>query len=147
MVRQVRARHPTAIPFTLNASSQLHVEVSRSEAFASHERLECDIWTTRAGLLANSSVCRGEVGHARANRELFYGLVVDAQEEPESVYHLRFIVLRQYIEYLFDFRGLLINRSGNYLALNSDKPFLSFVLGEYGTAQTPSGIPQSSGVP
>ncbi|PJF44584.1 MAG: hypothetical protein CUN55_03195 [Phototrophicales bacterium] len=110
--------------FTLSAAGQTHVDVARHEAISVVNALNLTSGL-RIALFANSPVWKNEISSYKANRELFWEWGWRGRENQTGI-PPRFQSLDHYLDYLFDFRGFMIQRGDQYYKMDSSRPFRHF---------------------
>lgn len=114
--------------FTLSAAGQTHVDIARDEAIPVINALNMTSGL-RIAMLANSPIWKGEVSTFKANRELFWEWGWHMRENQTGIPG-RFQNLEHYLDFVFDFRGFMIQRDAQYYKMDTSRPFRAFFTSE-----------------
>jgi gamma-glutamylcysteine synthetase len=124
--------------FTLSAAAQTHVDVNWEEAVKAVNALNATAGL-RVALMANSPLWRGQMTTNQANRELFWDWAWTNRHNQTSM-PPHFLNLDHYLDYIFDFRCLMLQRESTYYQMDTRLPFRQFFLsGEGRTGLSPLG--------
>lgn len=110
--------------FTLTAAGQTHVDVGRDEAIPLINALNITSGL-RIAMFANSPVWQQEVSSYKANRELFWEWGWRTRANQTGI-PPRFQNLDHYLDYIFDFRGFMVQRDDQYYKMDNSRPFRAF---------------------
>jgi gamma-glutamylcysteine synthetase len=114
----------------LSAASQTQVEVSTSEAIPVVNALNATSGL-RIALLANSSVWQSKVSGYKAIRQLFWDWCWPNRKLQVGI-PPRFQSIEHYLDYIFDFRAIMVKRDQELYRLNNNLAFRQFFWNENG---------------
>ncbi len=110
--------------FTLSAAGQTHIDIGRDEAISVINALNITSGF-RIALFANSPIWKNKVSTYKANRELFWEWGWRNRENQTGI-PPRFQNMEHYLDFLFDFRGFMVQRGDQYYKMDMSRPFRAF---------------------
>ncbi|GAC1364211.1 MAG: hypothetical protein PVS3B1_37340 [Ktedonobacteraceae bacterium] len=118
----------------LNASCQTQVEVTEDEAIAAINALTATSGL-RAALFANSPVWQNQVSEYKAIRHQFWDWCYANRKQQIGI-PPRMQSLEHYVDYLIDFRSIVVSRDKTFYRLNNNFSFRSFMQNAHGQIGT-----------
>lgn len=118
----------------LNASCQTQVEVTEDEAITAMNGLAATSGL-RAALFANSPVWQNQVSEYKAIRHQFWDWCYANRKQQIGI-PPRIQNLEHYVDYLMDFRSIVVSRDKTFYRLNNNFSFRSFMQNAHGQIGT-----------
>jgi gamma-glutamylcysteine synthetase len=109
----------------LNASCQTQVDVTEDEAIAAINALTATC-SLRAALFANSPIWQNQVSDYKAIRHQFWDWCYANRKQQIGI-PPRIQSLEHYVDYLMDFRSIVVCRDKTFYRLNNNHSFRSFM--------------------
>jgi gamma-glutamylcysteine synthetase len=118
----------------LNASCQTQVEVTENEAIAAINAFSATSGL-RTALFAHSPIWQNQISDYKAIRQQFWDWCYANRKQQIGI-PPRMQSLESYIDYLLDFRSIVVYRDKTYYRLNNNLAFRTFMQSQHGQTGT-----------